>query len=38
MYLPVLWFEEVVSDIKDEETLALLNKAIHEPERARTAL
>lgn len=38
MYLPVVWFEEVVTDIKDEETLALLHKAIHEPERARTAL
>lgn len=36
--LPIFWSEEVVGEIEDEETLALLHKGVHAPQVATTGL
>ena len=38
MIFPILWFTDGVEDLEDEDTISLLQTAIHTPEMARNLL
>ena len=38
MIYPILWFTDGVADLEDENTISLLQTAVHTPEMARSLL